>query len=182
MLLFRPLLLLLDKLLFAGLLLLGMQIPGFVMQYQQTLAAHYREAQQQLQQYQAVADRYYAGSLTQLLTVHRRNSVAAIRAEAEILERLLKRNAYLKWQLSAISNKHLYQQLLHLVKRPDWIIAEEVLHSYYPSVPLNAEALAAGLTLALVTNFAGHIVLFAVARAVRLVKCRRDQPEPARTR
>ncbi|WP_031433670.1 DUF2937 family protein [Methylomarinum vadi] len=164
MFLFRSLLQLLDKLLFAALLVMGMQIPALVLQYQQILAAHYREAQQQLQQYQTLADRYYGGDLEQLLDVHRSNNVAAIRAEADILERLLQRNIYLKSQLNALTNKHLYQQLLHLMKHPDLAIAEEVYRGYNPSVPLTSDALIAGLTLAMIMNVALHIVLFVISR------------------
>lgn len=167
MFLFRSLLQLLDKLLFAALLVLGMQIPALVMQYQQILAAHYREAQQQLQQYQTLADRYYDGDFEQLLEVHRSNNVAAIRAEADILERLLQRNIYLKSQLNALMNKHLYQQLLHLMKQPDLAIAEEVYQGYNPTVPLTSDALIAGLTLAMIMNIALHIVLFVILRIMR---------------
>lgn len=155
---------LLDKIFFAALLLLGMQIPNFVMQYQQTLAAHFHEAQQQLQQYQTVADRFYRGDLGKLLAVHRTNDVEAIRAEAEILDRLLQRNAYLRQQINALSDKQLHQQMLHFLKQPDLAIAEEVYRNYRPVVPLNAEALITGVTLAIVLNMAVHIALALVMR------------------
>lgn len=150
---------LLDKIFFAALLLLGMQIPNFVMQYQQTIAAHFQEAQQQLEQYQTIADRFYRGDLEKLLAVHQSNYVEAISAEAGILERLIQRNAYLRQQLKALSDKQLHQQLLHLLKQPDLAIAEEVYQSYRLTVPLNSEALITGLVLALALNIAVHITL-----------------------
>ncbi|WP_305906801.1 DUF2937 family protein [Methylomarinum sp. Ch1-1] len=160
---------LLDKLFFAGILLLGMQLPNFVMQYQQNLAARYDESQKQIRPYQQLANRFYAGDIGQLLTAHRHNGVAAIRAEAGILAASIERNDYLHRQLNALQNKPLHRQILRLATDLDFEIAEQVMANYAATIPLNAEALSAGLTLALAFNIAVHLLISALRRIVRIM-------------
>ena len=128
-------------------------------QYQQSVDAHYNESSNQLQQYQEIADRFYAGDMSQLLAAHQRNVVAAIRAEAEILTDLIQRSDYLRQELNALQNKQLLEQLLHLLNHFDFDIADEVLNSYSISLPLNLEAIVVGLSLAFACNIAVHVVL-----------------------
>ncbi|MCF7972022.1 MAG: DUF2937 family protein [Methylococcaceae bacterium] len=150
---------LLDKLFFAGCLLLGIQIPNFIIQYQQNISAHYQESVSQLQQYQFIADRFYAGDMHELLLAHRMNTVAAIRAEAQVIADLIQRNEYLQQELSALQDRSLVQQLLHLTKHLDFKLANEVLFNYSMSVPLNSDAIVIGLVLAFLCSIALHLVL-----------------------
>jgi len=153
---------LLDKLFFAGYLLLGVQIPNFIIQYQQNISAHYQEAVSQLQQYQFIADRFYAGNMQELLLGHRTNAVAAIRAEAQIIADLMQRNEYLQQQLSALQDRSLVQQLLHLAGHIDIKTANEVLQNYSISVPLNSEAIVVGLVLAFLASIVVHLLFAAL--------------------
>jgi DUF2937 family protein len=150
---------LLDKLLFACLLLLGIQVPNFMIQYKQFITAHYQEARQQLNQYQIIADRYYAGDIAELLQAHRENPVVAIRAEADIIESLIQRSNYLYREISALENRTVSEQLLHLVRNFDTEISSEVLIHYSVTLPLNTEAIIVGLTLAFMISIALQLIL-----------------------
>lgn len=149
---------LLDKLFFAGCLLLGIQIPNFIIQYQQNISAHYQEAVSQLQQYQFIADRYYAGNMHELLLGHKTNGVAAIRAEAQVISDLIQRNEYLQQELSALQDRALVQQFLHLAEHLDFNIANEVWLNYSISVPLNSDAIVVGLVLAFLCSIVVHLL------------------------
>jgi len=153
---------LLDKLFFAGCLLLGVQIPNFIIQYQQNISAHYQEAFRQLQQYQFIADRFYAGNMQELLLGHRTNAVAAIREEAQLIADLMQRNDYLQQQLSALQDRSLVQQLLHLAEHLDVKLANEVLLNYSISVPLSSDAIVVGLVLAFLGSIALHLLFAAL--------------------
>ncbi len=153
---------LLDKLFFASCLLLGIQIPNFIIQYQQNISAHYQEVASQLQQYQFIADRFYAGNIQELLLGHRTNAVAAIRAEAQVISDLIQRNEYLQREVSALQEKGLVAQLLHLAEHLDVKLANEVLLNYSISVPLNSEAIIVGLVLAFLASIAVHILFAAL--------------------
>lgn len=164
MLLIRSLTKLLDKLLFAFALLTGAQAPGFMLQYQQTLGAHFQEARQQLDKYQQIADHFYAGDIAHLLQAHQFNSVAAIRAEANLIDELMQRTDYLQQQLNALSNQALIGQILHVIQNPDIEIINETLNHYTLIVPLTGDALIAGLCLAMVINVALYLLLFVFGR------------------
>lgn len=153
---------LLDKLFFAGCLLLGVQVPNFIIQYQQNISAHYQEAVSQLQQYQFIADRFYAGNMQELLLGHRTNAVAAIRAEAQVISGLIQRNEYLQQEVSALQDRSLVQQLLHLAEHLDVKLANEVLLNYSISVPLNSEAIVVGLVLAFLASIVVYLLFAAV--------------------
>jgi len=143
---------LLDKLLFAGVLLLGVQLPNFVLQYQQNVNAHYQEVSDQLLQYQVIADRFYTGDMAQLLQAHQQNSVAAIRAEANIISGLMNRYTYLQAQLDGLQNKDLLDKLASLSGQLDMEIAEEVLDHYILAFPLDLSAIYMGVALALIVS------------------------------
>ncbi|MDT8424396.1 MAG: DUF2937 family protein [Methyloprofundus sp.] len=149
---------LLDKLFFAGSLLLGIQIPNFIIQYQQNISAHYQESVSQLQQYQLIADRFYAGDMRALLLGHKTNALAAIRAEAQLIVDLMQRHDYLQQELSALQDRSLVQQLLHLAKQLDFKLANEVLLNYSMSVPLNLDAIVIGLILAFLASIIVHLL------------------------
>lgn len=152
----------LDKLFFAGFLLLGIQLPNFLIQYQQNLDAHYHESASQLQKYQRIADLFYAGNLQALLIAHEDNPLAAIKAEAAIISDLMQRKTYLQEELSALQNKSLLVQSAHLLKHLDFDITDEVLDNYSLNVPLNSEAIIIGMVLAFVASMLVHILLASV--------------------
>lgn len=164
MFLIRSLTNLLDKLLFAVALLTGAQAPGFILQYQQILGAHFQEVHQQLAKYQQIADHFYAGDITQLLRAHQINEIPAIRAEASLIGDLIQRTDYLQQQLSALSNQPLHEQLLHMVQQPDIEIIHETVDNYTLIVPLTIDALTAGLCLALAINILLYLLFFVFGR------------------
>ena len=152
MLITRSLKNLLDKLFFAGVLLLGIQLPNFVLQYQQSINAHYQEVSDQLLQYQAIADRFYTGDMEQLLQTHQQNAVPAIRAEAKIIADLMDRYAYLQELLYGLQNESLVDKVGSLSGQLDADIAEEVLNHYILAFPLDLQAIYIGVVLALVAS------------------------------
>jgi len=162
----RSLMALFDKLLFAGVLLLGIQLPNFVLQYQQSVNAHYQEVSDQLLQYQIIADRFYAGDMAQLLHVHQQNAVAAIRAEAKIISGLMNRYAYLQEQLDGLQNKNLLDKVGGLSRRLDTDIAEEVLNHYILAFPLDLQAIYMGVVLALVVSMVVQLFFGLVFRVL----------------
>lgn len=138
---------------------MGIQLPNFIQQYQQSLTAHYQESNRQLQKYQEIADQFYAGNIERLLSAHKQNTMAAIRAEADIISELIVRSNYLQQQLNALQQKPLLDSLIHLTQYIDPEITDEVLQNYTLSFPLNSQAILIGLTLALIGSFTIHILL-----------------------
>lgn len=169
MFLLRRLTSLVDKLVFSGLLLARMQLPNFVLQYQQVVTSHFIEIKNQLHQYQRIADRYYNGDIQALVQEHRQNTVTAIRAEAGIINQLAQRHEYLLQQVTELKNKPLYKQLWFLSSQTDSEMIREVLNGYIWTVPLTPQAIISGLTLALALNMAIYLCLAVVMQTGRLL-------------
>lgn len=79
------------KLVFAVTLLLGIQIPSFLQQYEHRVDAHYQESQRQLNQLQIIADLYFSGDLQALLKKHQNSDIALFKTEASLIENTLDR-------------------------------------------------------------------------------------------
>ena len=79
---------LIDRVLFTLAFLIGVQLPGFIQQYSQRLSGHLAEAENQLQQYQNLADLHFNGQLTQLVSRYQSNPDPAINEVAAIVSGL----------------------------------------------------------------------------------------------
>lgn len=148
-----------DKLCFSALLLIGIQIPNYMAQYQQILKAHFNESSTQLLKYQAVANQFYAGDINQLLDAHNNNPVSAIKAEATIIEQLVQRHEYLHQQINLFNNRQISEQLWYLIKNLDYEISIEVVNNYSINLPLNTQAITVGLGVAFSLYIALHLIL-----------------------
>lgn len=128
-------------------LLLGLQIPNFLQQYEMRLQGHFAEAQLQLAQFQLLADTYFEGDLKALIRKHKNSQVALFRDEAFVIEQ-----SYLRVQM--------LQQKIDNIKQPIWMrlgtvsqevtqpIFKESWEGYQANIVLNQQAIVVGLTVA----------------------------------
>jgi hypothetical protein len=152
-----------------GALLLGIQVPNFVDQYQKRLDAHLQEVAANLKGYQEIADRDFGGSLDALIRKHKDSDDATFRDEAAPIESMFLRRVHFEAQRSALQSS-LPQQALYLALHGDRDLLDETWGSYSFAVPLNGLALLSGFGLAavlliVVEVFAG---LFGAVRGLRL--------------
>jgi hypothetical protein len=133
----------------AAALLLGVQLPGFVTQYEQRLDAHLSEAGVHLRAYQEIADRFFGGSLAALLAKHEASADPVFRAEAKPLRELFERYQHFSDEKQALTTA-LPGKLLYLAHRGDRELVNETWRNYAFTVPLDAAALMAGVTVMLV--------------------------------
>lgn len=124
-------------------LLLGVQLPGFVAQYEQRLDAHLSEAGVHLRGYQEIADRFFGGSLAALLAKHEQSDDPVFRAEAAPLRRLFARYQHFSAEKQALQTA-LPGKLLHLTRRGDRELIIETWRNFLLTVPLEATALGTG--------------------------------------
>lgn len=128
-------------------LLLGLQIPNFLQQYEMRLQGHFAEAQLQLAQFQALADAYFDGDLQALIRKHKGSQVPLFRDEALVIEQ-----SYLRVQM--------LQQKIDNIEQPIWkrvgAVSQEVTQpifkeswaGYQANIVLNQQAIIVGLTVA----------------------------------
>jgi hypothetical protein len=143
-----------------GSLLLGIQIPNFVDQYQKRLDAHLQEVVNNLKGFQEVADREFGGSLEALIRKHKESDDATFRAEAEPIETMYLRQVHFRSQHDALQVS-LPQQAWFLALHGDPQLLQETWSSYSFAVPLNSLALLSGFGLV-----AGLLLLVEVVAAL----------------
>lgn len=151
-----------------GALLLGIQVPNFVDQYQKRLDAHLQEVQTNLKGYQDIADRDFGGSLDALIRKHKDSDDATFRDEAAPIESMYLRRVHFEAQRSALQAS-LPQQAWYLLLHGDRELLSETWASYSFAVPLNGLALLSGFGLAALLLIVVEILagLFGAVRGLR---------------
>lgn len=147
------------QLIFTLSLLLGLQLPHFLNQYEARLQGHLQEAKLQLAQFQSLADIYFDGDLNALINKHRNSSVALFRDEAAIIEQSSLRVLYLEQKVKNISLP-LWQRLLLLSKELKQPIFSETWLNYQANIVLNHHAIMVGIVVALILTVLAECLLF----------------------
>lgn len=129
-------------------LLLGLQIPNFIDQYQKRVDAHLREVSINLLPFQEIADKYFAGDMNKLVELHRSSAEKPFQEEGAAIEKMIARKLRFEADLAAL-NTSLPMKTLHVLLHGDSEIRNEVLAQYTYAVPLNQDALVFGSCVAL---------------------------------
>lgn len=154
------------KLVFALTLLVGLQIPNFLQQYETRLDGHYIEVKNQLTAYQRLADRHSEGSLQTLITTHKNDPQKLFQDEALVVENLIERFNYLQTQKNAL-NTTLTKRLLFLGQQINSPLFAETRVNYQPEIVLNQNAISVGLVCAVIASLLVELFLFVFATGVK---------------
>ncbi len=148
-------------------LLLGLQIPNFVDQYQKRVDAHLREVTINLQPFQAIADKYFSGDMDKLIALHRGSLEKPFQEEGSALEQMVLRKLRFEDEIAAL-NVNLPLRVWHVLIQSDKELREETLAQYSYAVPMGLDVLAfaAGfaLTILLLLESLLALVRFALRR------------------
>ena len=147
-------------------LLLGIQIPNFVDQYQKRLDAHLVEVETNLRGFQQIADRFDKGSLDALIARHEASSDPAFRAEAVPLRDMVGRRAAFRAEALALQAP-LPQQVMHLALRGNRPLIAETRAAYSFNIPLTRDAVLAGAVSALAVVLVLELLSWPLRRARR---------------
>jgi competence protein ComGC len=145
-------------------LLLGLQVPNFVDQYQKRVDAHLREVRVNLQPFQEIASKYFAGDMNKLVELHRASVEKPFQEEGAAIEKMIARKLRFEADLAAL-NTSLPMKALHVLLHGDKEMRDEVTAQYTYAVPLNQDALAFGACVALIIL----LLVELLAALVRLV-------------
>jgi hypothetical protein len=129
-------------------LLIGLQAPNLVDQYQKRIDAHLREVTVNLQAFQDIADRHFGGDLAKLIEQHRASGEKSFQEEGVAIDRMRQRKARFEAELAALDVALPYR-IAHVLADGDREIMDETLAQYTYTVPLNRDALVAGGVCAL---------------------------------
>jgi hypothetical protein len=138
---------LLDRLLLVCAVVAGGLVPGFIAQYRQRLGGRLDQARLDLQPWQSLADRFYAGDIDKLIQYHLSSTDPKFHAEGAIIRSLVTNVQQLQSAVDAL-HANLYQQLAYLTLHADPALIRATAHDWVPTFALSAE----GLLFALVVG------------------------------
>ncbi len=124
-------------------MLVGIQIPNLIDQYEKRVDAHLREVVANLKPYQEVANQYTGGSLDQLIELHRKSTEKAFREEGNAIAEMIKRKLRFEADMAELQGS-LPAKIVHVLLRGDRDLIDETLAQYTYAVPLNQDAVLAG--------------------------------------
>jgi hypothetical protein len=147
-------------------LLIGLQIPNFVDQYEKRVDAHLREVTVNLQSFQDIANKYFGGDMHMLIELHRNSVEKPFQEEGAAIEKMVQRKLRFEADLTALKTS-LPQKALHVLLHGDQELLDEVLGQYSYAVPLNQDALIFGAVVALIILLSIELLLAFVRVIIR---------------
>lgn len=151
-------------------LLLGLQVPNFVDQYQKRVDAHLREVTVNLQPFQDIAAKYFGGDMNKLIELHRNSGEKPFQDEGAAIEKMVQRKLRFEADLAALQVS-LPMKALHVLLDGDREMIDEALGQYTYAVPLNQDALLFGggvaLTILLLVELLLALVRFVLRKLTR---------------
>lgn len=133
--------------------LLGIQIPNFIDQYEKRLDAHFLEVKNNLRGYQEIADKYHGGSIEALITKHEQSGDPTFKGEAKPIRNIHER--YLRFRDQKVSlETGLAGKAAFIVANRDEELINETYVNYSFTIPLNRPAVVSGFLSAAIVVLA----------------------------
>lgn len=129
-------------------LLIGLQVPAFVEQYDHRVNAHLLEAEQNLSGFQFTADRYFDGSIEKLINHYRNSRDPVFNQDANSIESIYNRVNFLQAESLKLQQSSLFKAI-HVFTQPAPTLFDETVRHYNYTVPLSPLALIWGVVCAL---------------------------------
>ena len=149
--------------------LAGLQVPGFIQQYEQRAEAHLAEVSANLSGFQKIADRRHGGSIEALIAHHARSTDATFRDEAEVIGSMIDRRNTFQKQVAGLSGS-LSGQVAFLAGQADRELVSETIDGYRWVITLDRESLICGgiaLVIGLGLSDGARLLLLALFRRTR---------------
>ena len=135
-------------LLFTFGLLVGVQVPGLINDYSQRVEAKLLESREGLKGFEDTARRFFNGDLQALVRHYRSSDDPVFNSDANSIDSLLIRNRLLEREWQILQGPWL-ERTWHVLVQADSQLREETLKGYNYQILLAPEALAWGLSFAL---------------------------------
>ncbi len=128
-------------------LLVGIQIPNFVDQYEKRLDAHFIEVANNLKGFQEIADKYCAGSIESLIAKHEGSEDSVFQDEARPIRNIYER--YLRFQAERAALATTFAgKVAHLATNGDRELLRETYGNYSFALLLNTISVVCGFIAA----------------------------------
>lgn len=153
-------------LLFAAVLIAGIQVPAFVEQYEQRVDAHYREVTTNISGFQNTANVMFAGDLDALVEYYRNSNDAVFVSDADSVAALVSRFRMLGAEQQAMGRGSV-ARFWHVMFASDSQLFQETTERYGYTIPLNMAAILWGISLALLITICCECLLICSKMCLR---------------
>ena len=130
--------------LFCSGLLVGIQVPAVVDQYEKRIDAHLTEALQVLAGFKQTADRYFNGSVEDLVKHYENSDDPVFNNDARNIRFISERVARLQGEALALAQPALWR-VLHVITTPDKQIIQQTMQQYSYMILIDPQALIWGV-------------------------------------
>jgi Protein of unknown function (DUF2937) len=154
-------------LLFGCGLLLGIQVPNFVDQYERRIDAHYIEVSANISGFQSTADLLFAGDMEALIAYYQESNDQVFESDAQSIRNIVDRYNRISSERAALSGSAL-AAAIHVMLYADDEFIGETFDQYGYTVPLNLLAIEWGLVIALFLTITIDLCLFGCVKCVGL--------------
>lgn len=148
MMLFR----LLDKIIFAALLMLALQLPELADHYRQYLQGYFDATAEQVEDYRQNARENGYRDLNAMIAAHLGNSTASVRTDALQKQETMQKMNELSNGVSIFENGNLFQQSVWMFNPARQDMLKASLDNFVPGIPLKPTSFLLALVLAILTN------------------------------
>jgi hypothetical protein len=130
--------------LFCSGLLIGIQVPAVVDQYEKRIDAHLSEALQILAGFQQTADHYFNGSVQDLVSHYESSDDLVFNKDAQNIRFISERVAALQDEAQTLQQSAMWR-VLHVVTTPDKQIIQQTMQQYSYMILIDPQALIWGV-------------------------------------
>ena len=152
---------------FAGGLLLGIQVPNFVDQYERRIDAHYLEVSANISGFQSTADLLFSGDMQALIAYYEASNDLVFESDAQSIRSIVDRFIRISAEREAMSGSAI-AAAMHVILSADDEFVDETFDQYGYTVPLNMLAVEWGLASALLLTIAIDLGLFGCVKCAGL--------------
>lgn len=138
--------------------LAGVQVPHFIHQYGNALAAHYEESQRALDEFQQEADRFFDGDIEQLIRYYQQSDDKVFVEGGKSIAAIYQRNQQLGKALQDFHQSR-FNAFRQVFLQPIDDIRAQVQQQYTYAIQLTPTAIVSGLSLGLLVAIASETLL-----------------------
>ena len=150
-------------------LLMGIQVPGFIDQYQKRVDAHLQEANKNISGFQLTANRFFNGNIDALITHYKASTDPVFQRDAASITHIYQRLQMLQAEAD-IFNKRWYQISAHVAGQYRSTLFQETLAQFSHTIPLTGTAILWGVSVALCLSIIIDFLLFVLTGIGRKVR------------
>ncbi len=136
---------LIDKIFFAVGVMLFLQLPHFIDQYTQRMGGYAASQQQQIKEYQSIADQHFDGDLNAYMQRLALNSDPAVAESAQQMNQRLQSAASIEKELKVFEQEALWYQVPYFISHIRLDLAKGTAENFSPGLPINLWAWGYGL-------------------------------------